>query len=168
MLIFNTMKMKNKILIVLGLAVAVACTPEPFKSGDGSYNLATGINGNWSLSEVVIEDRSFPQFSTQDISDYFSVDPVSIRFNAEAQTYTVSGLKTGHPFGAEGFFAFDNDEFPERITITPAGANSNSVTFDLGNMVRSIDPEVTFLDVKSSCDQVYAQYSYKFNRIESE
>lgn len=156
--------MKNTILTFLVIALLAACTPDPFKSPDGSYNLTTGINGAWELNEVVIEDRSFPQFSTKDISEFFAADPVSITFDTDNQSYTVEGTTQGHPFGEGGFFAFDNEEYPENITITPDNADLSSLTFSLGNMVRAIDPTMTLLDTKSSCDQVYAQYRYTFNR----
>ena len=156
--------MKKTVVTFMILGLLAACTPDPFKSPDGSYDLSTGIKGNWELNKVTIEDRSFPQFSTKDISEFYASDPVSITFNAADQSYVVEGTTTGHPFGGGGFFAFDNAEYPENITITPDNADLGSVTLSLGNMVRSIDPTMTFLDTKVSCDQVYAQYNYTFNR----
>lgn len=155
--------MKKTIWLALTALLFWACTPEPFKSPDGSYDLTAGIEGSWTMESVVIEDRSFPTFTTLDITEYFS-EGLNLTFNPEDQSYEVIGTLEGHPFGASGSYAFDDDEFPTAITFTPANPELGTATISLGNMVRIIDPSMTLLHNRSSCDQQYAQYQYTFNR----
>lgn len=160
--------MKTKILTILALAALVACSPEPFKEPTGSYDLRAGISGDWSLTQVELEDRSFPAFETKDITEYFGAESINISFDASTESYIVSGSPLGHPFGSDGFYSFNDPNYPTQISITPSDAGLEPVTLDLGNMVRSIDQQMQLVNTRSSCEKVYALYIYSFNRVNAQ
>lgn len=157
--------MKTRWIYALAaLMLMAACTPEPFKDPDGTYDLVKGVEGTWVLTKVEIEDRSFPAFEKRDISDFLGSQTVTVTFSTEDMSYTVTGPSVGHPLGSSGFFAFDNPDFPTQMSLNSNDGQFGSTTIDLGNMVRAIDPEMVLLHNRSSCDQQYAQYLYTFNR----
>lgn len=156
--------MKPTLALLLPLLFLAACSPEPFEEPSGSYDLAAGIEGNWALENVAVEDRSFPSFSTQSFNDYFRANPLSISFNTEDQTYQVEGNDYGHPFGSGGSYQLDDPEYPTRMTCYSA---ADTTQLELGNMVRAIDQQMVLNRVGASCDEVYAQYSYRFQRIQN-
>lgn len=151
-----------KTSLLLLLIGAAACRPEPFKEANERYDLVAGINGTWELAKVEVEDRSFPEFSSLDFSDFFAEQTITITFDAASQSYNFEGEATGLPFGSEGSYSFDDERYPTRISFRPVGGEE--LELELGNMVREIDPSMSFRRTRSSCDQVYAQYRYFFNR----
>jgi len=163
-------KTMKKVLMFGFLALAfIACRPEEYKDIGEPYSVITGIDGKWSLSAVEIEDRSFPQWETRDVSDYFvgplSQNEVDIEFNAEAKSYQITAVNLdGLPFTSmNGTYAFDDEEYPSNLYLFAPGS-SDTTSVGLGSMVRAIDPELKFQELKSSCDEVYARYIYTFNR----
>lgn len=156
------MKRISSLLVLL--AVVAACSPEPFEDPSGSYDLAAGIEGSWALENVAVEDRSFPSFSTQKFNDYFRDNPLNLRFNTQDQTYQVEGNDYGHPFGSGGSYQLDDPEFPTRLTFI---TSEDTMQLELGNMVRAIDQQMVLNRVAASCDEVYAQYSYRFQRVQN-
>lgn len=161
MLKMNSMK-KVFFLGVLALALW-SCRPEPYKEIGDPYSVISGINGNWSLTMVEVEDRSFPQWETREFTDFFAANPVDINFDASNNSYSISASSLdGLPFSAtNGQYAFDHPEFPKNLLLI-AGGDTTSV--ELGNMVREVDQLLLFQEMKSKCDAVYARYIYTFNR----
>ena len=146
------------------LLVAAACRPEIKGELGPQYDLSKGLQGTWSLNAVEVEDRSFPTFTTQSFTDYFQQNAVSISFQTESQTYTVTGPEKGHPFGKGGDFAFDDPQYPSQIILYQ---DKDTATLQLGNMVREIDPAMTLRDMKSACGETYARYTYQFERVQN-
>lgn len=159
---------KTLIFGLLALGV-IACRPEPYEEIGQAYSVITGIDGKWDLSMVEVEDRSFPQWETMDISDHFvgalGSNEVSIDFDADARSYNISANNLdGLPFTSlNGTYAFDDEEYPSNLYLFTPGS-SDTTTVALAGMVRAIDPELKFQELKSSCDEVYARYIYTFNR----
>lgn len=169
MLIQKKMKMKKIVLFGLSLLAFAACRPEAYKRIGESYSVIEGVNGKWSLSVVEIEDRSFPQWETREVSDYFNApnsnNQVDLEFNSTNNSYTITANSLdGLPFTSmNGSYAFDDPEYPSNMYLMAAGS-SDTTTVALGSMVRSIDVEMKFEELKSSCGEVYARYIYTFNR----
>jgi hypothetical protein len=156
----------KKYLIISAFALALfSCRPEPFGEIGDPSSVITGIEGTWNLNQVEIEDRSFPQWETRDVTDfYMDQNQISVEFEGATNQYTVSAQSaTGHPFGTGGVYTYDDPEYPSQLLLIPAGM-SDTVRLQLGNMVRDIDPEFKVEQLKSSCDAVYARYIYTFNR----
>ncbi|QNR25616.1 DUF5004 domain-containing protein [Croceimicrobium hydrocarbonivorans] len=155
-----------KKLLSLGLlALAIsACRPEPFKEIGAPYSVITGINGNWDLEMVEVEDRSFPQWETLEFTDFFLDNPVSINFNSNDNTYAISANSLdGLPFSSlNGTYAFDDPEYPENLYLISTDGDTSTV--GMGNMVRAIDPNMIFEELKNKCDAEYARYIYTFKR----
>lgn len=146
------------------LLFAVACRPEIEGELGPQYDLTEGIQGSWILTDVAVQDRSFPTFSTQSFSDYFQRNPVSISFEIQGNTYTVQGPDKGHPFGSGGTFSFNDPEYPSAIMLYH---NADTTTLQLGNMVRKIDPTMSWQEMKSACGETYARYTYQFERVQN-
>lgn len=156
--------MKRHFLSLAGLLLWTAsCTPEPFESPDGRYDLSAGIEGRWIMTAVEVEDRSFPTFSTKDFSEYYNKSEVTLQFNTADNSYSSAGASEGLPFLGGGFYTFDNPKYPSKMYLRPT-ATGDTLTLDLGNMVRSIDQKMALYEVKSTCQEVYAQYTYRFTR----
>lgn len=169
MLIVKKMKMKKIVLFGLALLAFGSCRPEAYREIGESYSVIEGINGKWSLSVVEIEDRSFPQWETREVSDFFNApssnNQVDLDFDANSNSYTITANSLdGLPFTSmSGSYAFDDPEYPSNMYLMAAGS-SDTTTVALGSMVRSIDVEMKFEELKSSCGEVYARYVYTFNR----
>jgi hypothetical protein len=157
--------MKKYLILAMLISFAIACRPDPYKEIGESYSVITGLEGDWTLDKVEIEDRSFPQWETMELSDYFLNDnAVEINFDAGSSSYAImANSLDGLPFASlNGVYAFDDPEFPANMyLISPS---SDTSTVELGSMVRKIDQLMLFQEMKSSCDQVYARYIYTFNR----
>jgi hypothetical protein len=166
MLIQNKMKMKKIITLGLMLVALAACRPEAYSEIGTPYSVTTGIDGKWTLTKVEIEDRSFPQWETREVSDYFlNANAVSLEIDANSNSYQITAASLdGLPFDAmSGTYAYDDPEYPKNMYLLSPGS-SDTTTVELGNMVRTIDPMMLFQEMKSSCDEVYARYIYTFNR----
>lgn len=156
--------MKKLAILSLLLTSMFACKPDPYEDIGQNYSLTEGISGNWSLNLVEIEDLTLPVPESRDITDfYLSEGSLSIQFDAEAGTYTVSNPNApGNIFGSSGTFSFDDPEFPEDITLS---SSTNTVTLSLTNMVRSIDNEMGMIRQRSKCDSDNPYINYRFNFI---
>lgn len=157
--------MKKYFILGLLISFAIACRPDPYKEIGEAYSVIDGLEGEWTLGKVEIEDRSFPEWSTMEISDYFlNGNEVDITFNAGAKSYLINANSlNGLPFSStEGVYAFDDPEFPANMYLI--SSSNDTAMVELGNMVRKIDQLMLFQEMKSSCDQVYARYIYTFNR----
>jgi len=157
--------MKKYLILGLLVSIAIACRPDPYEEIGESYSVITGVEGDWTLAKVEIEDRSFPQWETMEISDYFlDANSVEINFDAGSSSYAITANNLdGLPFSSlNGVYAFNDPEFPTSMNLISTTSDTNTV--ELGNMVRKIDQLMLFQEMKSSCDQVYARYVYTFNR----
>jgi hypothetical protein len=157
--------MKKYFVLGMIISLAIACRPDPYKEIGESYSVITGLQGDWTLAKVEIEDRSFPQWETMEVSDYFlNGNAVEINFDAGSTSYAISANSLdGLPFASlNGVYAFDDPEFPSNMYLISTGTDTTKV--ELGSMVREIDQLMLFQEMKSSCDQVYARYIYTFNR----
>lgn len=156
--------MKKLSLFIL-LAVAVwACKPEPYDEIGPRYDLATGITGEWEITRVEGVDLTLPVPETRDISDFFTAatNPLGLSFDAGSDMYTVINPQTpGNIFGQGGTFAFDDEEFPTRLSLY---SSNDTIQVDLLNMVREIDPEMGLSYTRSACGTEYFRYQYTFKR----
>ena len=157
--------MKKYLVFGVLISLVIACQPEPYKEIGESYSVITGLEGSWTLGKVEIEDRSFPQWETMEVSDYFlNGNSVEIALDAGSSTYAINASSLdGLPFSSlNGLYAFNDPEFPSSMYLI--STNSDTTAVELGSMVRKIDQLMLFQEMKSSCDQVYARYIYTFNR----
>jgi len=160
------MKMKKIVTLGLMIVALAACRPEAYSEIGSPYSTVTGIDGNWTLTKVEIEDRSFPQWETREVSDYFlNENAVSMVIDASSSSFQITANSLdGLPFEAmTGTYAYDDPEYPSNMFLMAPGS-SDTTTVELGNMVRTIDPMMLFQEMKSSCGEVYARYIYTFNR----
>lgn len=157
------MKM-NKIILMACLGIIMSCKPEQTKKIGDRYNLLTGVDGSWKISKVMITDLTLPVPENRDISDFFlSANPLQIEFDAAANTYVVSDPDVlGNPFGAQGTFAFDAEDYPTAMFLY--SSNQDTVNLKLENMVREIDHQMGFTLEKNDCASKYISYTYTFNR----
>lgn len=142
----------------------VACRPEPYEEIGEAYSVIKGIEGTWSLDQVEVEDRSFPQWETREFTDFYLDNPVEITFDANDNSYAIAASSLdGLPFTSlNGSYAFDDEEYPSNLYLISQAGDTNMV--ELGNMVREVDPLLLFQAMKTKCDAVYARYIYTFNR----
>ncbi len=155
--------MKNSLVIPLIILGAMACRSDAYKEIGPQYDLTTGVDGDWKISKVMIEDLTLPVPEGRDISDFFLNDPIRLQFDAGAGTYQVANPESlGNPFGKGGTFAFDDPEFPTAMTLYTI--DQDTVNLILENMVREIDSRMGVKLVKNACDADYASYTYTFNR----
>ncbi len=150
------------LLIIMGIW---ACKPEPFKEIGPSYDLETGITGTWQINMVEVIDLTLPVPETREISDFYvsASNPLGLMFDAESEMYTVINDDTpGNVFGQGGTFAFDDPEYPTKLSLFNSGGDTIQV--DLLNMVRSIDPNMGVSYTRNSCGTDYLRYNYTFKR----
>lgn len=142
-----------------------ACRPEPFEEIGPRYDLATGITGSWQIEMVEGVDLTLPVPEARDLSDFYTsaVDPLGLSFDANSEMYTVMNSTTpGNIFGQGGTFAFDDPEYPTRLTLYNSGADTIEV--NLLNMVREIDPNMGISYTRDLCGTDYFRYNYTFKR----
>lgn len=155
--------MKNLIAVIALMTVVYSCKPEYSDIGP-KYDLSKGIDGSWKISKVIITDLTLPAPDDRDISDFFlSGNPLQMEFDATAKTYAVADPTIlGNPFGSQGTFAFDAEDFPTAIMLYTS--DQDTVNLTLENMVREIDHEMGFIFEKNDCASKYISYTYTFNR----
>lgn len=124
-----------------------------------------GINSEWSLFEVEVVDVASLQEARIEVTDAFANgDPMKITFNSGDFTYQVYQGNSPAYFGDGGSWAFDDNEYPTKITLTTNGGE----TIDLP-LVRTIRPVDTYLNFafRRVCDneeKPYIGYEFKFVR----
>jgi hypothetical protein len=159
--------MKNLVMLVLALSILGACKPEPYKEIGPRYDLATGISGSWEIQMVDGVDLTLPVPESRDISDFYMQTPdrLGLSFDSESQVYTVVNAQTpGNVFGQGGTFAFDDENYPSKISLY--SSNSDTLEFDLLNMVREIDVNMGLTYTRTHCGTNYFRYEYTFKRIQ--
>ncbi len=156
--------MKKILSLALIVAALIGCKPDGYKDIGPSYDLTTGIDGSWQISEVEITDLTLPVPEGRDISEFYTkTNPLKINFDAVAGTYMVVNPEVkGNNFGTQGTFRFNDPEFPSAVMLITA--ENDTLNMDLTNMVRSIDPKMGLKLTRSRCGEDYVSYSYTFNR----
>ena len=151
------------IILALLLGVLVSMTgcekeyvlePEPSK--------LEGINGTFTLSTVTqLDPNTFGELNSLDVTTVFAgSNPATITFNSDARTFTYDTGTTIDFIGASGTWAFDDDQYPTKITMT-----ANAVSYDLAlvNTIRPADNLHFQLD-RSCGGAVSTSYQYLFTR----
>jgi hypothetical protein len=156
--------MRKLSLFILLAVAAWACRPEPYDEIGPRYDLATGITGDWEIQRVDGVDLTLPVPETRNISDFYTRadEPLGLSFDAASDMYSVINPQTpGNIFGQGGTFAFDDKEFPTRLSLY---SGNDTIQVDLMNMVREIDPEMGLSYTRSACGTIYFRYEYTFKR----
>jgi hypothetical protein len=158
---------KLSFLGLLSILLIIGCKPQSnYTIGDPSSKLA-GIAADWQISEVFIVDEVAINKDEADVSKYFTVDndPFSINFNSESFTYATTGIKGIKYFGNTGEWAFDDNDFPTEILVTPRDGTS-PFTLSLLGPIREVDQELQVQYFKG-CSGSDPTMSLKltFNRI---
>ena len=121
-----------------------------------------GISGTFTLSSVTqLDPLTFGELNSLDVTSVFAgTNPAQITFNSDAGTFTYETGTTIDFIGASGTWAFDNDEYPTKISMTANGA-----TYDLGlvNTIRPADDLAFQLD-RTCGGTVTTSYQYSFTR----
>jgi hypothetical protein len=157
--------MKNLMFLVLVISMVAACKPEPYKEIGLRYDLAKGVNGSWKIDMVEGVDLTLPVPEARDISGFYTEaeNPLGLTFDADSEMYSVVNPQTpGNIFGQGGIYAFDDPNFPSRLSLYNSG--NDTIVVDLLNMVREIDPNMGLSFTRSNCGTEYFRYNYVFKR----
>ncbi len=156
------MKKFSFLLSLLAILALAACRPEPFKEIGPDDSLTEGVYGSWQLSGVQQTDLTQPVPETFDVSDYFTGDPMRVRFS-EGGNYTVEYLGSGlEILGSSGSFAFDSPDFPSKMNVVTD--KGDSLELGLSQMVRKIDNRMGLVIEQNLCDAPNIRYTLTFNR----
>lgn len=124
-----------------------------------------GINSNWEMVDVVqIDIATLAQKELNVSNAFIGAKAMKIQFNASDFTYTVTPGSGPNYFGTAGTWAFDDNEYPTKITLTTS-ANETKVL----PLVRTIRPVDAFLHFSyqrkcANADKPYIAYEFKFIR----
>jgi hypothetical protein len=155
--------MKYSLFILTAFLFIAGCKEKAVLEAPGSK--LEGIHANWAMTEVLQVDEASINKDELDVSDAFiGATPLKINFNSNDFTYTVVNTSGPNYFGEGGTWAFDDNEYPTKITLTTT--NSKVITLPL---VRTIRPQDTYLNVSltRNCgteDAAYIGYKFKFVR----
>lgn len=158
--------MKNKwmlFLLVAATSMAGCKKDRPELEAPGSK--LEGINSNWEMVEVIQVDIASLQQKRLDVSEAFiGSAPMKIKINSSDFTYTVTKGSGPNYFGDSGSWAFDDNEFPTKVTLSPSAGEQKVL-----KLVRTIRPTDAFLNVMYSrtCpsdEDPYVAYEFKFIR----
>ena len=159
-------------LLVGGLLLYNAC------DNDGDYELGTpfsqveGINGSWTLVQVEQFDEVLGDEDAQlDVSALMiGSQPAEVSFQSGDRSFSVTPGSTKVFFPQDGSWAFDNEEFPERLQLTKDGSMTD---LKLEAPVRAnVDDFLIFRYTRPIADCVELEdgklgaisYIYKFER----
>ena len=156
--------MKTRILTLLtaSLLAFMACKPEVGPIGP-AYEAGAGIIGTRELSGADQTDLSLPVPETRDISDFYtnSSDKWVVQFN-EDSTYSVNSAGPGfNVFGTSGTWRYNSPQYPSELHLT---MDTVTTILPLGNMPRTIDPNVVFVYDRVRCDKPSVSYKLTFTR----
>ena len=156
--------MKTRILTLLtaSLLAFMACKPEVGPIGPAD-EAGAGIIGTWELSGADQTDLSLPVPETRDISDFYtnSSDKWVVQFN-EDSTYSVNSVGPGfNVFGTSGTWRYNSPQYPSELHLT---MDTVTTILPLGNMPRTIDPNVVFVYDRVRCDKPSVSYKLTFTR----
>ena len=156
--------MKTRILTLLtaSLLAFMACKPEVGPIGP-AYEAGAGIIGTWELSGADQTDMSLPVPETRDISDFYtnSSDKWVVQIN-EDSTYSVNSEGPGfNVFGTSGTWRYNSPQYPSELHLT---MDTVTTILPLGNMPRTIDPNVVFVYDRVRCDKPSVSYKLTFTR----
>lgn len=121
-----------------------------------------GIDGTFTVSKVMqLDPNTFGELNSLDITDAFVGDtPAEITFDSESGSFTYQTGTTIDFIGAAGSWAFDNNDYPTKITMVESGT---SYDLALVNSIRPQDELVFQLD-RICGGAVSSSYQYMFTR----
>lgn len=158
--------MKKKIFLSAMIAASMlACRPEPFEDIGNNYDLTTGIDGSWEVSQVEIVDLTRPVPEKRNISDFFATasDPLGLNFDVSDQSYTVDNpASPGNFFGSSGTYQLTPADYPTNMQLVTV--ENDTINLRLLNMVRSIDQDMGLRLNRSGCTDQYLAYEFTFKR----
>lgn len=147
--------------LLLGMLTSMAGCEKEYVLEDAPSKVE-GINGTFSLTEVMqLDPLTFSSLSSLDVTSVFVGNtPAQITFNSEGRTFSYETGTTIDFIGASGTWAFDNDDYPTKISMDASG-----ITYDLAlvNTIRPQDQLAFQLD-RSCGGQVTTSYQYTFAR----
>ncbi len=147
--------------LLLGMLTSMTGCKEEYVL-DPAPSKLEGINGTFTLTEVMqIDPNTFGDLTSLDVTSVFvGTTPAKITFNSDAGTFTYDTGTSIDFIGASGTWAFDNDEYPTKISMDASG-----VTYDLAlvNTIRPADNLAFQLD-RSCGGAVTSSYQYTFAR----
>lgn len=159
---------KTFILTLIATALAFgACE----KSRDEIYAPSSkieGINATWILAEVHQYDpKDVEKETVLDVSELFVENGIELTVNAQDFTYT---FNQPDPLfmGANGVWAFDDNDAPSRIHFKNISSTNDTLTYDCGliRTVRAVDATLEF-ELTRYCESGTTPttiYQYKFRR----
>jgi hypothetical protein len=165
------MKMNNKIfsLLLLITIAAASCKPElKGELGDPSNKVA-GMSGTWKVSQFSQIDLNNPVQEERDLTEFYVVEGqevLTIVFNQEGRTYSVTPGAGRNFFGTAGTWAFDNDAAPSTLILT---SDAETLELPLGAMVREFDNTFS-IEIPRFCEDASGNrtntviYKFQFTR----
>jgi len=160
---------KLSFLGLLSFLLIVGCKPQSnYSIGDPSSKLQ-GIAATWQITQVFIVDEVAINKDEAEVTKFFTEDntPFTVVFDKDAFSYTTAGVKGIKYFGANGSWAFDDNDFPTEISVTPSDGTP-AFTLDLLGPIREVDQELQVQYFKG-CSGSDPSMSLKltFNRLNS-
>ncbi len=166
----NPLRIISSYGLLLGAVVALlaGCTQNDYNDLAPPPSKIEGINGSWTIEkveQVELTKRSGGFDIRYDVSEIMIGDtPMSIAFDSESQTYTVSAGSTVHNLGDSGSWSFDDPQFPTQLTFSTN--EGSTITAELQRTVRPVDNVLQFEFARNCANVEQAEfgYEYTFNR----
>jgi hypothetical protein len=109
-----------------------------------------GLDGSWELIEFIQVDLNNPVKEERDLTEFYlqeGVEPFTINFTAEDQSYDVD-IETGRNyFGESGTWSYDDNTYPSFIYLD---SGMESIEMQLGSMVDQYDNTLN-IELKRDC-----------------
>jgi hypothetical protein len=165
------MKMNNKIfsLLLLIIIAATSCKPElKGELGDPSNKVA-GLAGTWKVSRFSQIDLNNPVQEERELTEFYVIEGqevLTIVFNEEGRTYTVTPGAGRNYFGTSGTWSFDNDDAPSTLILT---GEAETLELPLGAMIREFDNTLS-IEIPRFCEDATGNrtntviYKFQFTR----
>jgi hypothetical protein len=152
------------IVLLLSVFTLQACKNDRLELGE-AYSKLEGIHSNWALADVeIIDVASIAQKRLNIGTAFIGATPMQMDFNSEDFTYTVTPGSGPNYFGTGGSWAFDNNDYPTKITLTTN--QGETLELPLAHTIRTIDPFLTFTYDRycGNEEDPYISYEFKFTR----
>lgn len=134
--------------------LSTSCRKEYKEIGEEPSKIE-GITAHWVLSSCNIIDKAATVEETMDVTSFFTskgnLPNVTFHMEGGAGTYTsdTSGVALLFFGGANGTWSFDNNDYPTKVLITPAGS-TQPISYPLAATIRPTDTYLK-LDKSVSC-----------------
>ena len=152
-------------IVLLSLVIILSSCKKDHPVLDPPGSKLEGINATWSLTEVVQVDVASIQQKKLNVSTAFvGSTPLVMTFNSSDFTYTVTKGSGPNYFGDGGSWAFDDNEYPTQITLTPnSGAPK---VLPMLHTIRPVDTYLNFMYSRTCANDQdpYIAYEFKFVR----